>query len=760
MVRSKILPQIISNFKDSKRLLAQLMARENLVVQVVDGLSTASMDVVRRVLSIPNWTTLTQPQFDHLIGHEVGHALFTETSFIDTLKKEKKPGLKSYFNVVEDARIERKMKNVYPGLTSDFYQSYKTFTENGPLFKVVRGTHIVRPNGEEYEVATAKLIDRINLFFKIGAFVNVPFDASEQVWLQRIQKCPDMETALQIAKELWQWSKDNETESDPKSSEDGDGDGEGEPGDGDGDGEGDADGDGECTCEECEDDGTAKKTKKRCPKCKGKPKKQTPGSGADDSDPFSQTDKDLNDALKEIADKASEQNTMRHLLYPVMTEATVKGRIVGAKEWSDSVYTEMRRHTSMGMDIDKSLDVLEGVWNGRFMATAKAMAAEFDRRKTAKQYQRATVAKTGRLDLQRLHQFQFTDDLFKRSTMIPNGQSHGFVMIIDASGSMSGIFPDVIDQALLFAAFCYYAKIPCEIYMFHDSQGGKAPTGLLTLTLAHKGQLVGMINTVTDRGSFRLQMRACLAFKAKFQQEKEITSDKFYQAMQGLPYSGLGGTPLFTGIMLGEFATGRLKRAKRLDKMIFAVVSDGGDTDGVYFEDNTVTYNGTVTTRSRNLTECAGMVVRDERTRKNHVHIAGGNTPQMPNNAPLSMLLDVLGSRHDAQTAYFYLTGPGSSVGEGLRLHVRDGNGATMASDGEATRVIREQGQYVFPERTGVADLTMILPTAGLRLRDSGVPVDSVKPSRGQSVVDGYVDVLKDRQNSRKFINAVMPFIA
>jgi hypothetical protein len=68
---------------------------------------------------------------------------------------------------------------------------------------------------------------------------------------------------------------------------------------------------------------------------------------------------------------------------------------------------------------------------------------------------------------------------------------------------------------------------------------------------------------------------------------------KFYAGRVELPYSNLNGTPLYTGIMLGEAAVARMKRNLKLDKMIFSVVSDGGDTDGVFFEDNKVdTYTG------------------------------------------------------------------------------------------------------------------------------------------------------------------------
>lgn len=55
--------------------------------------------------------------YDLLVGHEVGHALYTPDESYDAPK--------DFVNVLEDARIERLMKQRYPGLTKSFYRGYK-----------------------------------------------------------------------------------------------------------------------------------------------------------------------------------------------------------------------------------------------------------------------------------------------------------------------------------------------------------------------------------------------------------------------------------------------------------------------------------------------------------------------------------------------------------------------------------------------------------------------------------------------------------
>ena len=66
--------------------------------------------------------------YDLLVGHEVGHALFTPTDS-ERLKKAYKETSKHCINILEDARIERLVKNRYPGLRKQFFSGYKQLVE-------------------------------------------------------------------------------------------------------------------------------------------------------------------------------------------------------------------------------------------------------------------------------------------------------------------------------------------------------------------------------------------------------------------------------------------------------------------------------------------------------------------------------------------------------------------------------------------------------------------------------------------------------
>ena len=91
--------------KNQKSNLAKLLATENLNVEH-RKVSTAFFDVGARTLVLPIWQEMSNDLYDMLVGHEVGHALYTpnDTSYM------KKGIPHSMMNVLEDVRIDRKMK--------------------------------------------------------------------------------------------------------------------------------------------------------------------------------------------------------------------------------------------------------------------------------------------------------------------------------------------------------------------------------------------------------------------------------------------------------------------------------------------------------------------------------------------------------------------------------------------------------------------------------------------------------------------------
>src|SRR4051812_9607882 len=92
---AQLLDRNLSKFDDNKRGLAKLMARENISVQIIDGQPTATFDVVDRVLTLPNWPFIDVDQLDTLIAHEVGHALYTDHTYLATIAERRAKKLKA-----------------------------------------------------------------------------------------------------------------------------------------------------------------------------------------------------------------------------------------------------------------------------------------------------------------------------------------------------------------------------------------------------------------------------------------------------------------------------------------------------------------------------------------------------------------------------------------------------------------------------------------------------------------------------------------
>ena len=176
--------------QEIKGNLARLLATENLVVEHKQC-PTAMFDVDRRVLTLPRWDKASGTVYDMLVGHEVGHALFTPNK--DWRDIADCP--KDFVNVIEDARIEKLMKRKYPGLRKSFSGGYKELND----------LDFFRIQGED--LGSLSLIDRINLHFKIGANALIPFSIEEKVFVARTDVAETFEEVLQIAVDVHEFSK-------------------------------------------------------------------------------------------------------------------------------------------------------------------------------------------------------------------------------------------------------------------------------------------------------------------------------------------------------------------------------------------------------------------------------------------------------------------------------------------------------------------------------------------------------------------------
>ena len=91
---------------------------------------------------------------------------------------------------------------------------------------------------------------------------------------------------------------------------------------------------------------------------------------------------------------------------------------------------------------------------------------QFEQKKAAHRWMHASTAKTGRLDVNKLHNYKLTEDIFLKTTRLADDKNHGMFMLIDYSGSMSYQLSAVLEQVIHSILFCKAVNIPFDVYSF------------------------------------------------------------------------------------------------------------------------------------------------------------------------------------------------------------------------------------------------------------------------------------------------------
>ena len=174
-----------------KGQLAKLLATEDLIVES-KKVETACFNVHTRVLTLPMWDKASNNVYDALVGHEVGHALFTpDSNWFEEIDIPM-----GIVNVVEDARIEKMMKRKYAGLSKTFYSGYHELSDSD-FFKI-----------QGKNLNTFNFADRVNLYYKIGNYNDIPLkNDREKELLSMVGATETFEDVLDVSKLLHEYCK-------------------------------------------------------------------------------------------------------------------------------------------------------------------------------------------------------------------------------------------------------------------------------------------------------------------------------------------------------------------------------------------------------------------------------------------------------------------------------------------------------------------------------------------------------------------------
>ena len=436
-----------------KGQLAKLLATEDLIIEN-RNVSTASFDVERRVLTLPMWEKASTTVYDLLVGHEVGHALYTPA---DNWMLDYPEVPQSFVNVFEDVRIEKLMKQKYPGLTKTFYTGYSQLADQD-FFGL-----------EEHDEEDINLADRINIHYKIGNFTDISFEPDEQPFVDRAFKTKTFQDVLELANDLTIFLKEQQQQQESL-------------------GELSFDEDGEMGGLMRAPQGGELTDKSPNSEGQGQPdvKDMTNEELVDELERLSEsndvggvhgnleavTDKTLQDNLENLNKKTfGEHREPEYVELPDLNMKTVVACNSEVHEYLNDHYSKSQKHFDQNSDA-KPFDIYEKV-DSEYRLFRRAaqkevnyLVKEFEMRKSADAYARATVSKTGVLDCTKLHSYKYNEDLFKKITTLPDGKNHGLIFVLDWSGSMATVLKDTVKQLFNLIWFCKKVQIPFKVFAF------------------------------------------------------------------------------------------------------------------------------------------------------------------------------------------------------------------------------------------------------------------------------------------------------
>ena len=453
-----------TTLNEIKSQLAKLLATEDLIVEH-KPVETASFNVSSRVLTLPVWDA-SENVYDMLVSHEVSHALYTP----DTEWYKDRQINPSFVNIVEDARVEKLMKRRYAGISKTFFNGYQELSDKD-FFGI-----------ELKDIDEMNLADKINLYFKIGNFVDIDFTVEEEIYRSQVEKAETFEDTLDAAEALFKYcqakleEKKEQEKLDMESAE--------------GDSIDDVDNNGSDTTDEqgsSEEEGELAQGVKPTEDEEGSTEEQSAPSGGSTGGLEVETADSLEEAIKNLA-----QTNARETVYWEIPQVDLKRIIISNEtihEVCDTQFAEDEvrfeemvkaqklkypdfdyyRESSWNYDKTVDPDATFVKFKRSVQKEVNYLVKEFECKKSASAYARATTSRTGVLDTSRLHTYKYSEDLFKKVTVLPEGKNHGLVFNLDWSGSMSNVMLDTVKQLYNLLWFCKKVQIPFEVYAFtHD----------------------------------------------------------------------------------------------------------------------------------------------------------------------------------------------------------------------------------------------------------------------------------------------------
>ena len=564
----------------NKSIIAKLLSEEDIFV-VNKQTQTAAFNVETRELILPIWKEeMSNEVADLFVCHEIGHALYTSKDMLTKMIDRKLD--KSYVNVIEDARIEKMVQEKYLGTKSVFKKGYNELSTKD--FFGTKGKNLLDFN----------LIDRINLHFK--GMNNVPFSDVEEEWVKKVDNVKTEDDVLNLAEELANYVEENKesqgsdsgeeemvqvgtNNSSSGASEENDENQETSTSSGSSDSEEE-----ENEEENNSDEGSDEEVENSDEKTEETSGKSEFQGGNDYEHKHSaKTDLNFNSKMEESRDLDAKDR-----LYSRIPKVKLENVIISNKEIMEICRKNYGKET-IGSGEAKFYDATKQEIE-KFQQDSKKvisyMVKEFEMKKAADQYARASTSKTGVLDMGALHTYKFNEDLFAKVTTLPGATNHGMVMFLDWSGSMQSNLTQTLKQLYNLVWFCDRVKIPYVVYAFSDQWVTHGYT-------TYNGTVDSKIQDGSKSSDMCIEDIRLLEMFSSNMSKKETAEMMHYTHMMGEYYVGyrdwredgypirvptkmsLGGTPLNHAIVVAMDLLPKFKKDTGVQKVNTVFLTDG-----------------------------------------------------------------------------------------------------------------------------------------------------------------------------------------
>jgi len=449
------------------------------------------------------------------------------------------------------------MKRRYAGISKTFYRGYQELSEED-FFQIA-----------DENLNTMNLADKANLYFKIGNFVDIEFSSQEGILIDKIANTETFDDVLDVAEELYNFCKKQQemkTKTDDLQVQGGQGGGEDQP---------EVNNNQEPGIDQATND-VPQEDSNDFESEESEEGESYGGTGNDE--PEVSTMNSLEDAIKELARNDGIENVYIEIPKIDLNKVIVSNSEVNSrfKEWDDCIEANEITEEQIFGNIDKEFL--------KFKKSAQKevnyLVKEFECKKAADSYARATTARTGVLDCSKLHTYKYNEDLFKKVTTLADGKNHGLVFVLDWSGSMCDVMLDTMKQLFNLMWFCKKVSIPFEVYAFtndyplvtYNEDGSQQVRDLPYKKregLFYVAEWFSMMNIFTSKIKIKeleKQMKNFFRLAASYRRYGYLA------VPTGL---SLSGTPLNEAMLALHQILPKFKQENKLQKVQCVVMSDG-----------------------------------------------------------------------------------------------------------------------------------------------------------------------------------------